>query len=456
MSEKNTSLRRSLRMSLACAVLTFLSASVFAQTESVLYNFQGGAGDGAYPNGGLVSDAAGNLYGTASGGGTDGTVFEIKRDVSGKWNEVTIHFFSGSDGRTPQASLVMDAHGNLYGTTLVGGNYDTGTVFELSPISGGSWKFSVLYNFHFDGINNFDGFEPVSTLVVDKAGNLYGTTKFGGNGPCFYNGPSASDSAPKGEIPSGCGTVFELSPHAGGAWSEKILYNFQGGPDGGLPYAGLVLDHKGTLYGTTFEGGNTSNGGCASYYDGGCGVVFSLSHSGGAWKQNVLYSFHGLSDGANPASSLVFDRAGNLFGTTSGQDLNFNINSTVFELSPSSAGTWTQSTILAFSVDGSGTGIAPVAGLTFDGAGNLYGTTYFGGGTTASAAPPKVGGGGVVFKLTPSLDGTWSETLLHSFVGSPDGSNPASGSLLLKKGVLFGTTLYGGSANFGTIFKVVP
>jgi len=459
MSQNNTSLRLSFAVSLACALLTFLTASVFAQTESVLYNFQGGPGDGAYPNGGLVSDASGNLYGTASGGGTDGTVFEIKRDVSGKWNEVTIHSFNGSDGRTPQASLVTDAHGNLYGTTFAGGNYDAGIVFELSPASGSTWNFSVLYNFHFDGINNFDGFEPISALVLDKAGNLYGTTKFGGNGPCFYDGPGASNGAPKGEIPSGCGIVFELSPHAGGSWSEKILYNFQGGPDGGLPYAGLVLDHKGTLYGTTFEGGDTSNGGCSSYYDSGCGVVFSLSHSGGAWKQDVLYSFQGQSDGANPAAPLILDHAGNLYGTTSGLDLDFNSNSSVFELSPSSAGTWTETTILAFSVDGSGTGIAPFSGLVFDGSGNLYGTTYFGGDSTsagAGAAPPKIGGGGVVFKLSPSQSGGWTETLLHSFDGSPDGFAPASGTLLLKKGALFGTTSSGGSANFGTIFKVVP
>jgi len=459
MLQKNFSQRRSFGMSLACAVLTFLSASVFAQTESVLYNFQGGLGDGAYPNGGLVSDAAGNFYGTASGGGSNGTVFELIRGSSGKWNEVTIHSFEASDGRTPLASLVMDARGNLYGTTVAGGNYDAGVVFELQPVSGGTWIFSVLYNFHSDGINNIDGFEPVSTLILDKAGNLYGTTKFGGNGPCFYDGPGASKGAPKGEIPSGCGVVFELSPHAGGSWSERILYNFQGGPDGGLPYAGLVFDHKGTLYGTTFEGGDPSNGGCASYYDGGCGVVFSLSRSGGAWKQNVLYAFQGQSDGANPAAPLILDHRGNLYGTTSGLDLDFNYNSTVFELSPASAGPWTETTILAFSVDGSGTGIAPFAGLAFDRAGNLYGTTYFGGDPTsadAGAAPPKVGGGGVVFKLSPSQCGTWTETLLHSFAGSPDGFGPASGTVLLRKGALFGTTSSGGSANFGTVFKVVP
>ena len=170
---------RFLPMSLAVAAIVFLTASAFAQTEAVLYSFQGGSGDGAYPNAGLIADAAGNLYGTASGGEIDGTVFEVKRDISGKWNEVTIHSFQGTDGRIPQASLVMDAHGNLYGTTVAGGNYGAGVVFELTPVSGGSWNFAVLHNFDFDGINNFDGSQSVSALVLDKMGNIYGTTKFG-------------------------------------------------------------------------------------------------------------------------------------------------------------------------------------------------------------------------------------------------------------------------------------
>jgi uncharacterized repeat protein (TIGR03803 family) len=290
---------------------------------------------------------------------------------------------------------------------------------------------------------------PLSTLVLDKVGNLYGTTEFGGTGGCVDNQPAKYNGSPKGQIPVGCGTVFELLPHPNGFWSEKILYNFQGASDGALPFAGVVL-RNGILYGTAFEGGGGFSHLCGSFYDGGCGVVYSLTHTAGVWTENVLYEFQGLSDGANPTAPVIFDRAGNMYGTTNGENLNFSAYSSVFELSPSSGGGWTENTILSFNNDGSG-GLGPLGALTLDSAGNLYGTTLYGG----ASGDPKIGPAGTVFKLTPS-SGTWTETVLHSFTGTPDGLGPGSAKLFLKNGALYGTTLYGGSASFGTVYRIVP
>jgi hypothetical protein len=449
-------------MSIACiaitgASLTFLTSSkALAQTETVAYTFQGGTPDGANPNAGLISDGLGNLYGTTPGGGTYGTVFKLIPLAGGQWGEQIIHYFTGADGSGPQAGLVMDHHGNLYGTTSGGGNYNQGVAFQLRPVSGG-WTFAVLHNFNFDGVNNFDGARPYAKLRLDKKGNLYGTTEFGGTGPCSYFGPA---SFPKGQIPSGCGTVFKLSPHPDGTWSEKILYNFQGGSDGGLPFAGLVFDPKGNLYGTTSSGGGGSNRSCGNYYDTGCGVVFSLSHSTtGNWVENVLYTFTGLGDGAGPTAGLVFDKVGNLYGTTAGAGP-LAANSTVFQLSPSSAGPWTETTLFSFPNDGSN-GYSPLGGVIFDAVGSLYGTTYYGSGTASAslrgtAPPPKNLGNGIVFKLTPSTSGPWTETVLHSFAGGTDGIYPGYDNLLYKKGTLYGTTTLGGSTNSGTVFTVVP
>ena len=400
--------------------------------------------------GGLIADPAGNLYGTATSGGNggaiDGTVYQLNA-ASG---EVEIlHYFAGTDGRNPQASLLLDANGNLYGTAAYGGTYNSGVVFELKRISVKAWKYSVLYNFNFDGLTNFDGAFPYSALVMDKAGNLYGTTEFGGTGQCFYNGPSRP---PKGEPLSGCGTVFELSHSSGGTWTEKILHNFHGLGDGGLPIAGLVFDRSGNLYGTTTQGGSGSSR-CGSYYDTGCGVVFSLTPRANSWTENVLYEFRGTHDGANPTAPLVLDQAGNLFGTTPGAVLGYGSPSSVFELSPSAGGTWTETTIITLE-NGSG-GITPLAGLILDSAGNLYGTTYYGSGSHADNAPPKLTGSGVVFQLTPN-NGTWTETVLHSFSADVfDGVNPGYGSLLLNNGAFYGTTVNGGDGA-GVIYKLVP
>jgi uncharacterized repeat protein (TIGR03803 family) len=441
---------------IATMILVFaLLPACLAQTESVIYSFRGGT-DGSQPSGSLTADHAGHLYGTTSSGGASnaGTVFALTSSA-GRAKETVIHTFTGSDGSTPQQGLVIDAHGNLYGTTYYGGAYNNGgVVFELQHTSTGNWKEIVLHSFNYDGLTNFDGANPASTLVLDQRGNLYGTTFQGGSGTCFYNGPGSR--TPKGNPLSGCGTVFELSPGPGGTWTETLLYNFQGGPDGGFPLAGLVFDRKGTLYGTTFEGGGGTNVGCGSYFDSGCGIVFSLTRGSGAtWAENVLYTFQGQSDGGNPTSPLIFDLAGNLYGTTQGAQAGYAGTSTVFELSPSSGGSWAENTLYNFPTQGFGGGVGPYSGVTFDSAGNLYGTTYYGSSTDSAVAPPKLPTGGTAYKLTPS-GGAWTASVLHFFEGTPDGFAPSYGNLFLWNGNLYGTTSGGGASGNGTVFKVVP
>jgi uncharacterized repeat protein (TIGR03803 family) len=250
----------------------------------VLHNFNNNGTDGAWPLAGLIFDAARNLYGTTSSGGTygGGTVFELTPAADGVWTEKVLHSFdNGTDGANPYAGLIFDAAGNLYGTTFYGGTYNYGAVFELTPAGGGVWTEKVLHNFNYNGT---DGALPYAGLIFDAARNLYGTTLEGGT---YYSG-----------------TVFELTPAAGGVWTEKVLHNFNNnGTDGGTPYAGLIFDAARNLYGTTAGGG--------TYYS---GTVFRVNANGG--RVQVLYSFGNGTDAANPYAGLIFDAAGNLYGTT--------------------------------------------------------------------------------------------------------------------------------------------
>ncbi len=216
-----------------------------------MYNFcaQTNCADGWIPSAGLIFDAAGNLYGTTGLGGTDGvgTVFELTR-AGGGWTEQVLYNF-GTDGAYPGGGLTFDSAGNLYGTTGEGGIHILGTVFELTPTVGGGWTETVLHNFG----SGTDGAYPGAGVTFDAAGNLYGTTQYGGT----YNSCSG-----------GCGTVFELTPTAGGGWTEQVLLNFNG-TGGANPYAGLIFDGAGNLYGTTqFTYDN-----CSGFY---CGTVFEL------------------------------------------------------------------------------------------------------------------------------------------------------------------------------------
>jgi uncharacterized repeat protein (TIGR03803 family) len=225
--------------------------------------------------------------------------------------------------------------------------------------------------------------------------------------------------------------VFELTPAGGGTWTEKVLHSFiNDGTDGNEPYAGLIFDAAGNLYGTTLGGGTAF-----------IGTVFELTPAGGGtWTEKVLHSFVGGTDGTAPFGSLIFDAAGNLYGTTSeGGPSNAG---TVFELTPAGGGTWTEQVLHTF---GSSTdGIDPVAGLIFDGTGNLYGTTSRGGTYNL----------GTAFELTPAGGGTWTERVTHSFGNGTDGANPQAGLIFDGVGNLYGTTFAGGSFGGGTVFRL--
>ncbi len=354
-------------------------------SETVLYSFQGGT-DGNFPVAGLIFDAAGDLYGTTSYGGSGGcsygcgTVFELSPQSGGGWSESVLYSFqsSGADGNDPQASLVFDAAGNLYGTTYQGGNATCsggcGTVFEVSPQSGGGWSEQVLYTFQDNGK---DGYQPNAPLVFDAAGkNLYGTTVVGGTGGC------------SGALGNGCGTVFELSPQNGGGWSEHVIGSFpdqDNGKDGNYPQAGLVFDAAGNLYGATAYGGRK---GCSNGIFG-CGIVFEISpKAGGGWSGKTLFSFDGT-DGYAPFAGLILDATGNLYATTAYGGSHGD--GTAFALLRNSA--WAER---VFSFTGAN-GDSPQAGLIFDTAGNLYGTTYQGG----SGGGCGTKGCGTVFEITP-------------------------------------------------------
>jgi uncharacterized repeat protein (TIGR03803 family) len=257
-------------------------------TETVLHSFTGGA-DGGLPAG-LTMDAAGNLYGTTAQGGVDGGCnmngCGVVYEMSPGGTETVLYTFSGgSDGGNPQSALIFDRKGNLYGTTAGGGANRDGTVFKLNA----SGKEKVLYSF----AGGSDGNLPISGLVADKSGNLFGTTNLGG---------SNTDCAGFGN--SGCGTIYEIAADG----SETVLYVFTGGGDGGNPVGGLLLDKAGNLYGTTEVGG--LSGGCGGL---GCGTVFKFTPNGAL---STLYTFTGGSDGGQPVADLVRDSAGNLYGTT--------------------------------------------------------------------------------------------------------------------------------------------
>jgi uncharacterized repeat protein (TIGR03803 family) len=346
-------------------------------------------------------------------------------------HERVIHSFNNSNGDMPEAALVIDALGNLYGTTYYGGNgtcanagaaAGCGTVFELMPSGNGQWTKQVLHNFHNNG---WDGNNPLAGLVIDALGNLYGTTLLGGTGSC----------ADGNGVVIGCGTVFELKPTGSGPWAVKILYSFQNNRiDGSGPYAGVIFDPAGNLYGTTIGGGSNEYG-----------TVFELSPRAiGAWKENILFNFD-PAFGVEPAGGLVFDPAGNLYGTALEGGTNFN--GVVFELSPQGGGSWVEAVLHSFG--GTGDGLTPWDTLILDSAGNLYGTTNDGGAFGFE--------GGTVFELTPAGSGEWTETILYNFGGSnTDGAGPAGGLTFDSAGNLYGATRAGGTTGFGTVYQLIP
>jgi len=422
--------------SLAVTVLMLVPAPMWAQqyTESVLYSFcqQGGlCPDGGGPQQATpMFDSQGNLYGTVDSGGANngGAVYELTPPPggSGPWTEALLYSFCQSsgcpDGSVPHAGMIFDSNGKLYGTTSDGGNSSrSGVVFELSPPVGGHgpWTETVLYTFCVDDPCS-DGKQPEAGLIFDSHGNLYGTTFEGGA--------------------HGAGAVFELSPADGGTWTESVLYSFCGASgcaDGASPVAGLIFDSAENLYGTTQGGGAH-----------GAGAVFELSPAGGGtWTENILWSFcsvSGCPDGYTPLAGLIFDSQGNLYGTAQGGGANGN-GGVAFELSPAGGGTWTESVLQSFCLASCSEGSSPQAALIFDSRGNLFGTTYAGGSTDH----------GVVFELTPSGGGLWTETEIHTFTGIPDGAFPSSSLIFDSKGNLYGTA-GAGAYGVGAVFELSP
>jgi uncharacterized repeat protein (TIGR03803 family) len=376
-------------------LLVALSSSIVAQqstAEKTLYSFTGPSGDGLFPTTALIQDSQGDFYGTTSEGAKAGssgcaplgcgTIFKL----SSAGKESILHTFPGGSGGSSPNGLVMDSAGNLYGTTVGGGNnlFPCGVVFKVDPTG----KKTILHTFH-----GPDGRGPTSTLLLDSSGNLYGTTSSGGK-----------DQA---------GVIFKLD--ASGTYTR--LYQFTG-VDGANPNRSrLLIDSEGNLYGLTYSGGGLGNG-----------TLFKLTPSG---KESVLYSFTGGNDGGNPQGDLVQDSAGNFYGITTYGGANGN--GVVFRIS--SGG---QETVLY--TFGSGLQGLPVAGVVLDTSGNIYGTTTFGGANHR----------GSVFKLNST--GTFS--VLHSFSGGLDGGRPESGLLLGPTGNLYGTTIDGGTNQAGAVYSV--
>lgn len=349
----------------------------------------------------------------------------------------------GSTGNYPEGALVADKAGNLYGTTNLGGvnnppncyNASCGTVFELSPPSepGGPWIETVLYEFQ----GGADGGRSTCTLVIDEDGNLYGTS-------AYYISSDDYGLA-----------VWELSPPSqpGGSWTESTLYNFPG-MGGGTDAGALLRDSAGNFYGTSEAGGDSMN--CGKY---GCGAVFEVSpptQPGGTWGGAILHSFDCTTDGTGPVGSLVFDNKGALYGVTTGDDYPCGYG-TVFKLAPPSqpAASWTETVLYTFS--GGTDGGNPYAGLVFDRKGNLYGTTGYGGLLECDFGRQRCGN---VFELVrpSSPSGPWAETVLYNFTGKKtgDGQYPVSNLIMDGQGDLYGTTIQGGKNNAGTVFELSP
>jgi len=393
----------------AIVAVTVLGAATrsMAQQERVLYSFGNGT-DGSEPFDDLVFDAAGNVYATTGNGGAYdlGTVAELSPGPDGNWTEkVLYNFGNGStDAANPRSSVIFDAAGhNLYGTTINGGAYGLGAVFELSPAAGGAWTEKILFSF-----NGTDGQAGWNKLIFDAAGNLYSTSGSGG----AY----------------GQGVAYELRPHAGG-WVEKVLHNFGNGTDGGSPQCALIFDAEGNLYGMTTYGGTN-----------GLGTVFELvPTAGGGWVERILHNFAGGCDGANPFAGVTFDSSGNLFGVT-------YFGQTVFEMTPGSGGNWTLNTLYSFD-DNATQGSGPWPTVTLDAEGNVYGTAQFGG----------VNNGGTAFEISPTSGGSWTYQVIHSFPSSPnDGVSPSFTRFIFKGDTMYSTTWQGGAYGGGTLYELRP
>ncbi len=391
--------------------------SAGAQTFTTLHTFTG-TPDGSSPFGGLVADRNGNYYGTTQFGGTNnnGTVFELSPPVviGNPWTETVIWNFGGAGGGDPSYQLVIDAKGNLYGETQVGGNGSSGTVFVLvPPATGGThWTKRILYALA--GVGAY----PYGGLILDSAGAVYGTQYGGGT--------------------FGFGEAFKVAPAAAGGYTATTLYNFGATSiDSEEPYGPLTLDSSGNLYGVSNNGGADN-----------LGTVYKLTppvSGSGTWTNTILYSFPGASAGCYPEGNVILDKAGRVYGQATGCGGTAN-QGVIFRLTPTGSGAWVESVLHTFSsTDGGG----PYPSLSLDAKANVfYGTSFYG------------GVNGVVFELKPPAPGggTWIEKVLHTFTDGSDGFGPLGPIVWDSNGVLYGTAYSsnGGLGSYGTAFSIVP
>jgi len=340
--------------------------------------------------------------------------------------KIIYSFAGGADGAFPESDLIMDSAGNLYGTTNGGGAGGCGTVFELTRAKDG-WKHEVLYNF---ANSSNDGCGPTAGLIFDSAGNLYGTTGGGGVTNCYG---------------SGCGTVFKLAPNSRGGWTESVLYSFTGtNGDSGNPNTDLVFDHQGSLYGTTSGGGGS--------YGYGCGAIFKLvPNPDGTWTEATIYVFACYpTDASLPITPIVLDTDRNIFGATEYGGTEqcaegaFRGCGAVYKLTPNSGGGWTETLLYNFHRF-QGTAKNPAGGFLFTADGRVLGTSVEGGDRY-----------GAFFQLEQTKKG-WEQTVLYRFYGSPDGAYPVGRLAMGLSGNLYGVTVEGGanqSVGGGTVFEL--
>ena len=380
-----------------------------ASTTQILYSFAGDE-DGEYIDSDVAIDAAGNLYGTSVLGGEfgGGTVWQLS-PIGDTWVHTVIYSFTGSaDGGEPYKGVTLDAAGNLYGTAVTGGSGSCeggcGVTYKLTK-SGSTWTQSVIHAF-----NGADGSGPGSRVTLDNHGNVYGMTPTGGA--------------------DGLGTIYRIHPRSDGSWAFRVIHTFTGGADGSSGSAGKMIFRNGHLFGAATTGGL------------GYGTVFELRPTTtGEWGFKTLYSFQGAPDGSFPYGALLFDNDGNIFGTTyyGGTDG----LGTVYQLTRGAGGIWTDQVLYSFQSGQDGN--SSISNLVADMAGNLYGTTSEGG-----------LGSGTIFKLMPNPNGTWTESLPHLFLGSPDGAFPYAGMTGDGTGVFYGATVHGGADGEGSVYKFTP
>jgi uncharacterized repeat protein (TIGR03803 family) len=395
----------------ATAVFVLSLATATAATTEVIFSCE--EDEGEYADTDLETDNTGNIYGTTVLGGEfgGGTVFQLSRTPNGWVHTVLYSFTGGADGGEPYKGVTLDSEGNLYGTAVTGGSGSCeggcGVAYKLTK-SGGTWTQTIIHPF--TGGN--DGSGPGARLTVDQSGNVYGMAPTGG----AY----------------GLGTIYKIHQEPNGPWSFKVIHAFTGGADGGSGSAGRMILRNGRLYGAATTGGTY-----------GSGIVFEITPRGARWDFRTLYSFRGQPDGSFPYGALLFNSSGNIYGTTYYGGAN-NIGA-VYELSPRLTGEWNENVLYSFQAGSDGN--SPISNLVFGGPGNLnlYGTTSEGG-----------LGSGTIFKLSPIGGGQWTETVVHLFQGPPDGAFAYNGLVVDRLRNYYGATVHGGDDDDGCVYKFTP